>query len=92
MKTKIKISGAIFGNSHLLQKLRSYTTYTKGMFNSIYVEYDTKVEAQKDLGEAWKLLKEEYYPEKVSGGGIYRDKGGRPYKVNYDASTAEILE
>jgi len=90
MKTTLKISGAIMGNYKLRAKLRNYQELRGGMFNTIYAEYGTKAEAQKDLASVWNSLKEEYAPDEVTGG-IYRDRGGRPYKVNYDASSVEIF-
>lgn len=91
MKAKLKISGQISGNFILRSKLNGYTEVKKGMFNSFYLEYSSKSGAQKDLANAWRLLKEEYYPEKVSGD-VYRDRGGRVYMIAYDASKVEIVE
>lgn len=91
MKAKLKISGQISGNFILRGKLSGYSEVKKGMFNSFYLQYNSKAAAQKDLANAWKLLKEEYYPEKVSGD-VYRDRGGRVCMISYDASKIEIVE
>lgn len=91
MKTTIKISGQISGNFYLNRKLSNYSESKKGMFNSVYLHYDSKREAQDDLHEAWKRMREEHYPERISGS-KYTSKGGRVYKITYDASQAEIIE
>jgi hypothetical protein len=90
MKTKIIISGQIFGNYTLRRKLNMYEEEKSGMHNSLILTYRTKAEAHKDLAQCWRKLKEEYAPDKVSGD-VYRHHG-RVYKVLYDASRAEIVE
>lgn len=90
MKTQIKIHGQIGGNFNLLRKMHNYSDMKKGMFNSFYLTYDSKSEAQKDLSQCFISLKEES-PE-TYGLDLYRTKGGRAYKITYDASKAEIIE
>ena len=90
MRAKIHITGAIFGNSTIANKLKNYTERKNGMFNSVYLYYETKAKAQKDLSKAYKKLIEDE-PESKRTTGIYRHNG-RAYKLNYDASSAEIID
>jgi hypothetical protein len=87
MKIKIKISGQIGGNSELLRKLNS-GDYSKGMFNSFYIEYQSMKEAKKAMNEAYKSLKQECRESQVPLPSISKDKK----YLSYDASNAEILD
>ena len=88
MKTKITINGQIGGNHKLLNTLSNYDTYTKGQFYGFDVNYASKLEAQKDLANAFKKLKDDDPTDSRLDN--YRDRGGRIYKVTYDASKMEI--
>ena len=87
MKIKIKISGQIGGNSELLRKLNS-GDYSKGMFNSFYIEYQSMKEAKKAMNEAYKSLKQECRESQVPLPSISKDKK----YLSYDASNAKILD
>jgi hypothetical protein len=88
MKTTITISGQIGGNHKLLNALSNYDNYTKGQFYGFDVKYASKLQAQKDLASAFKKFKDD--EPTASRIVIYRDRGGRAYKVIYDASTMQI--
>jgi hypothetical protein len=87
MKVKIKISGQIGGNSELLRKLNS-GDYSKEMFYSYYVEYQSMKEAKKAMNEAYKRLKIECKESNCPLPSISKDKK----YLSYDASRAEILD
>ena len=87
MKVKIKISGQINGNFTLLNKLNS-GDYSKGMFNSFYIDYQSMREAKKAMNEAYKTLKQECRESQVPLPSISKDKK----YLSYDASRAEILD
>ena len=90
MKTTIEINGQIGGNHRLLNALSNYDTYTKGQFYGFIVEYPSKLEAQKDLASAFKKLRNDDPTDSRLDN--YRDRGGRIYKVTYDASTMGIAD
>jgi hypothetical protein len=92
MKTTIKIHGQINGNFNLRNKLSNYTEVREGRFNSFYVDYNTKADAQRDLSKAFNSLKDECWDKSQFRDRIYKDKGGRAYMIMHDASYAEIIE
>ena len=83
MKAQIKISGQISGNFTLLRALNN-GNYSKGMFNSFYIKFNTIGEAKKAIASAYKKLKSEETECRITK---YKDNSG----MNYDASNAEIL-
>lgn len=88
MYATITITGSIRGNYSILSKLRNYDTKEYGEFNSFILKYKNMSVAQKDLYNAYKALKEEDpYTSLLS---IYRSRGNKPERMQYDASWAKI--
>lgn len=91
MRTKIYITGQISGNHKLYNKLGSngLLSKSKGLFNSIIIEYESKKDAQKALSVAYQGLIMDEPQEKNKIGGINYLRG---HSLSYDASVATILK
>ena len=84
MKTVIRISGQIYGNSTLKLSIQTIDSEeTKGMFSGFYIFFKTKKEAVKAMRIAYKNLKfEEPEFEDIE---LYNNI------LTYDASRATLL-
>ena len=88
MKTEIRITGQIGGNSILLNSISTYESkYEKTRFYGYLIIFPTKAKAKKALWEAFKKLRADE-PQSAIEGVISYSKYG---SMRYDASIAEIL-
>lgn len=88
MKAQITITGQIGGNFTLRNAIKyngNYTDVTNGMFNSIYIDFDTIGEAKKAMRAAWKHIKNQ--DDNTSWhDGLSKDLT----TLSYDASVARL--
>ena len=88
MKAQITISGQIYGNFTLRNAIASngnYTKITNGMFNSIFIDFDTIGEAKQAMRAAWKSIKSNH-DNLLNKEGLNRDAS----TLSYDASMATL--
>jgi hypothetical protein len=90
MKAQLIITGQISSTSYIYRKLHNYESEKDLRFNGYALTYSSVKDAQRDLEHLWKRMKEEGDTYSVINN-LYRDKGGRPYMVTYDASKV-VLE
>ena len=84
MKTQIKITGQVKGNSHLRSSILGNEIDEKRTQNGFLITFKSKKDAVKSLSEAWKYIKSE---EPEFGDMSYL----RAWGINYDASYARII-
>jgi len=88
MKAQITITGQIGGNFTLRNAFASngnYTKITNGMFNSIFIDFDTIGEAKQAMRAAWKEIKN------IDDNTSWRDGLSKDLcTLTYDASTARL--